>query len=88
LNAGDADAHVAITIFFGPQSGRPLPRNGRRPSHPAPEVQLSFRPATDIARTDYASVFESDVPIVVQHTRMDSGHAEMARLSTVAYSEG
>jgi hypothetical protein len=39
LNAGDADAHVAITIFFGPQSGRPLPRNGRRPSHPAPQVQ-------------------------------------------------
>jgi hypothetical protein len=38
--------------------------------------------------TDYASVFESDVPIVVQHTRMDSRRAEIARLSTVAYSEG
>jgi hypothetical protein len=34
--------------------------------------------------TDYASIFESDVPIVVQHTRLDSRHAEVALLSTVA----
>jgi hypothetical protein len=38
--------------------------------------------------TDYASVFESDVPIVVQHTRLDSRRAEVALLSTVAYAEG
>jgi hypothetical protein len=38
--------------------------------------------------TDYASVFESDVPIIVQHTRMDTRHAEIALLSTVAYAEG
>jgi hypothetical protein len=30
------------------------------------------------AITDYASVFESDVPIVVQHTRLDSYHARVA----------
>jgi hypothetical protein len=38
--------------------------------------------------TDYASIFESDIPIVVQHTRLDSRHAEVALLSTVAYAEG
>jgi hypothetical protein len=38
--------------------------------------------------TDYASVFESDVPIVVQHTRLDSRRAEIALMSTVAYSQG
>jgi len=38
--------------------------------------------------TDYASVFESDVPIIVQHTRLDSRRAEVALLSTVAYAEG
>jgi hypothetical protein len=37
--------------------------------------------------TDYASVFESDVPIVVQHTRLDSRRAEIALLSTVAYGQ-
>jgi hypothetical protein len=38
--------------------------------------------------TDYASVFESDVPIVIQHTRLDSRKAELALLSTVAFSAG
>ncbi len=31
--------------------------------------------------TKYSSVFESDVPIVVQHTRLDSRQAENALLS-------
>jgi hypothetical protein len=35
--------------------------------------------------TDYASVIESDVPIVVQHTRLDSRQPENALLSTVAF---
>lgn len=35
--------------------------------------------------TDYASVIESDVPIVVQHTRLDSRQAENRLLSTFAY---
>jgi hypothetical protein len=38
--------------------------------------------------TDYASVFESDVPIVVQHTRLDSRRAEVSLMSTIAYAEG
>jgi hypothetical protein len=36
--------------------------------------------------TDFASVIESDVPIVVQHTRLDSRQAENALLSTIAFS--
>lgn len=36
--------------------------------------------------TDYAWV-ESDVPVVVQHTRLDSRQGENALLSTVAYAE-
>jgi hypothetical protein len=35
--------------------------------------------------TDYASVLHSDVPIVVQHTRLDSRQAENALLSTIAF---
>jgi hypothetical protein len=37
---------------------------------------------------DYASVFESDVPIILQHTRLDSRHAEVSLLSTMAYPVG
>ena len=35
--------------------------------------------------TPYASVIELDVPIVVQHTRLDSRQAENAFLSTIAF---
>jgi hypothetical protein len=37
--------------------------------------------------TDYACVIHSSVPIVVQHTRLDSRQAENALLSTIAYAE-
>ncbi len=35
----------------------------------------------------YASGITSDVPIVVQHTRLDSRQAENALLSTLAYPD-
>ncbi len=38
------------------------------------------------ADTDYAGVIESNIPIVVQHTRLDSRQAENALLSTIAYA--
>jgi hypothetical protein len=89
LNAGNRDAKVAITIYFadrepvGPYS---VSVGARRTLH------LRFNDLTDphpIPRdTDYASVLESDVPIIVQHTRLDSRRAELALLSTVAYAEG
>ena len=37
--------------------------------------------------TDFASVIESDVPVVVQHTRLDSREAALALLSTTAYPD-
>ena len=37
--------------------------------------------------TDYASVIESNVPIVVQYTILDSRQAENALLTTIAYSQ-
>ena len=36
--------------------------------------------------TDYASVIISDVPIVVQHTRLDSRQAANALMTTIAYA--
>jgi hypothetical protein len=38
--------------------------------------------------TDFASVIESDRPIVAQHTRLDSRQAELALLSTIAFPDG
>src|SRR5713226_6089412 len=89
LNAGDRDAQVAITIFFAdrePVGPYHVTVGARRTLH------LRFNDLADPQPvpldTDYASVFESDVPVVVQHTRLDSRRAELALLSTMAYSEG
>jgi hypothetical protein len=87
LNTSDEEAHVRITVYFGdhePVGPYRLVVPARRTRH------VRFNELEDpepIPRdTDYASVIESDVPIVVQHTRLDSRQAENALLSTIAYS--
>jgi hypothetical protein len=45
-----------------------------------------FKEPEEIPRdTPYSSVIESDVPIVVQHTRLDSRQPANALLSTMAF---
>lgn len=87
LNAGDSEANVAITVFFkdrGPAGPFRVTVGAQRTLH------LRFNELRDPEEipvgTDFASVIESDVPIVVQHTRLDSRQAELALLSTVAYA--
>ncbi len=87
LNAGDDPANVEITLFFadrGPVGPYRVTVDPQRTLH------LRFNELEDpepVPRdTDYASVIESDVPIVVQHTRLDSRQAENALLSTIAYA--
>lgn len=88
LNATDREAHIEITLYF----------TDRDPAGPyklsvAPQRTQHFRfndlddPEPVPRDTSYASVIESDVPIVVQHTRLDSRQSELALLSTVAYAE-
>jgi hypothetical protein len=89
LNAGDKDAHVAITMYFASRE----PVGPYRVVVPARRtLHLRFNDLADpepVPRdTDYASVFDSDQPIVVQHTRLDSRRAEVSLMSTIAYSEG
>ena len=88
LNVSDQDAQVVITIFFTDRE----PAGPYRVMVPARRTRhVRFNDLTDpepIPRgTDYASLIESDVPIVVQHTRLDSRQAETALLSTIAFSE-
>jgi hypothetical protein len=88
LNATDADAHVRITIFFTdrePVGPYTLTVPARRTTH------LRFNELEDPEpipkETPYASVIESDVPIVVQHTRLDSRQAENALITTIAFAD-
>jgi hypothetical protein len=86
LNTGDRDANVEITIYFKdrePAGPYKVKVAARRTKH------LRFNDLIDPEPipldTDYASVIRADVPIVVQHTRLDSRQAENALLSTIAF---
>lgn len=86
LNAGEQDAHVTITIYFEnrePAGPYRFTVSARRTRH------LRFNEFEDPERipvdTPYSSVIAADVPIVVQHTRLDSRQAENALLSTIAF---
>jgi len=88
LNAGDKDAHVTITVYFAdrePIGPYRLTVSARRTQH----VRLNNLrdPAPIPVETDYSTVLESDAPIVVQHTRLDSRQAENALLSTIAFAD-
>ena len=86
LNATDDPAQIDITIYFKdrePAGPYKLSVAARRTLH------LRFNDLSDpepVPRdTSYASVIRSDVPIVVQHTRLDSRDPHIALLSTIAF---
>ncbi|MDX1658430.1 MAG: sensory rhodopsin transducer [Nitriliruptorales bacterium] len=93
LNAGDEDARVRITVYF---DGRPPigPYVVTVPAERTRHVRFNriheeseSEVVDPIPRgTDYASIIESDVPIVVQHTRLDSRQAELGLLTTMAHA--
>ena len=87
LNAADRDAHVEITIYYANRE----PGGPYRVVVPARRtLHLRFNNLKDpepVPRdTDYSSVIESDVPIVVQHTRLDTRQSAAALLSTIAFA--
>jgi hypothetical protein len=88
LNTSNKVAELEIIIFFAnkePVGPYKVTVEAQRTKH------LRFNDLEDPAPvprdTDYACVIESNVPIVVQHTRLDSRQAENALITTIAYSE-
>jgi hypothetical protein len=86
LNAGTTAADTELMIYFedrepvGPyrfkvEAGRTLHMrfNDLKDPQPIPRD------------TAYASILRSNVPIVVQHTRLDSRHPNIALISTIAF---
>lgn len=86
LNTGNRDAHVEIMLYFKDRE----PAGPYRITVPARRtLHQRFNELKDPSPvpkgTEYASVISSDVPIVVQHTRLDSRQAQNALLTTIAY---
>lgn len=89
LNTSDEDAQVEITIYFSdrePVGPYRVVVPARRTNH------VKFNDLSDpepVPRgTPYASLFESNIPIIVQHTRLDSRQAENALMTTMAFPVG
>ena len=85
LNTGSEEARVEVTVYVSeraPVGPYRFTVGAQRTRH------LRFNDFTDPEpvpkNTDFSSVIVSNVPIVVQHTRLDSRQAALALLSTMA----
>lgn len=87
LNANDEAAQLRITIYFQdrePAGPYRLTLAGRRTLHLRfDELQ---EPEPIPRGTDYASLIESSVPVVVQHTRLDAREQPFKIISTLAWA--
>jgi hypothetical protein len=86
LNAGSAPARVEITVYFAdraPAGPYRFTVEAQRTRH------LRFNDFVDPEPvpkgTDFSSVIASDVPVVVQHTWLDTRQPALALLSTMAH---
>jgi len=87
LNAGDEPAQVRITVFFSekdPVGPYEITVPARRTKH----IRFNdLKSPQEIPKgVEFSTVIEADVPIVVQHTRLDSRQNANALLSTIAYA--
>jgi len=85
LNAGEQDAHIVLTIYFADRE----PAGPYRITVPARRtLHLRFNELESPQRvpreTDYSSVFESDQPVVIQHTRLDARMGSISIMTTMA----
>ncbi|PKD16227.1 hypothetical protein APR41_10595 [Salegentibacter salinarum] len=88
LNTSNKGAEVELTLFYSdkdPVGPYKIKVEAQRTKHL--RINDLENPEPVPRDTDYACVIESSVPIVVQHTRLDSRQAENAILTTIAYSE-
>jgi hypothetical protein len=86
LNPSDENAEIEITIYYSDRE--PVgPYRATVPARRTRHIRFNdLREPEPIPRgTDYSSVIRSNVPIVAQHTRLDSRQARNALLSTIAF---
>lgn len=87
LNTGEQTAAVFVTVFFedrGPIEGIEVSVPGRRTKH-IRTSSLSKDGETIPKGVPYAMEVESDVPIVVQYSRLDATQAENSLMTTMGY---
>ena len=86
LNSGDAPARISLTIFYAnrePVTGYTLTVGARR----VRSVRFNdlIDPEAMPLDVDYGVLIVSDVPVVVQFSRIDTSGGGLAMLGTIAY---
>lgn len=86
LNTGPTDAEISLTLYFEdrePQGPYRFTVPSQRTCHKRfNDLEV---PAKVPLGVGFSCVIESDVPVVVQHTRLDSRQAENSIMTTIAY---
>ncbi len=86
LNASDSDATVSVEVYFvdrEPIGPYVLDVPARRALHQ--RINDLADPEPVPVGVDFSCVIRSDIPVVVQQTRLDSRQAANALMSTIAY---
>jgi hypothetical protein len=88
LNTGDEEANIHITIYF--EDREPMDKfnavcSARRTNHVRLDKITDSEGNKIPVGVPYAIKVDSDQPIVVQHSRMDTTQAEMTLMTTIAY---
>ncbi|SDC14946.1 hypothetical protein SAMN02799630_00654 [Paenibacillus sp. UNCCL117] len=87
LNTASEDAQLAFTIFFEdrePMEDIPYTVEARRTKHIRTSSLLKEGTPIPVG-VPYAIEVRSNIPIIVQYSRLDSTQAENALMSVVAY---
>ena len=90
LNAGDEDARVLLTFFFEddePVGPVGLALGARRTRHVRLDDPAALGGVALPRGVPYAYAVESDVPIVVQHSRLDTSGGGYTLFTSIAYGE-
>ncbi len=86
LNTGDEDAHLELTVYFSDRE--PIgPYRIVVPARRTIHLRLNDlqEPEPIPVGKEYALVVRSDVPVVVQHSRLDTRQAENTLMTTMAF---
>lgn len=89
LNASDQDARIEYIIYFEdrePLSGFAAICKAQRTNHIRLDKAVNDKNEKIPLCVPYAVLVKSDIPVIVQHSRMDVTQAEMTLMTTIAYS--
>ncbi len=88
LNTNDEDAQINITLYFEdkePVSGFQAVCGARRTNHIRMDRIVSVDGKKVSRGVPYAMTVESNVPIIVQYSRLDTTQPEMSFMGLIAY---